>query len=196
MNARSKLRKAMREARQTLSIKEQQYASELVLQRLSTYPKIQSAQTVALYLANDGELDLKYFIHWCWQQNKQLYLPVIHPFSKGNLLFIEYNENTPMKRNSYGIFEPKLDKTKVIPILQLEVLLTPLVAFDNLGNRLGMGGGFYDRTLSSWYNNLETATKLSPIGIAHNCQKVDSIQNESWDIPIPEIITPNQSFKF
>jgi 5-formyltetrahydrofolate cyclo-ligase len=58
-----------------------------------------------------------------------------------------------------------------------------------------MGGGFYDRTLAHWYRNVSQHKKsnLHPIGVAHDCQLVDSIPTESWDIPIPEIITPTQT---
>ena len=60
-----------------------------------------------------------------------------------------------------------------------------------------MGGGFYDRTLASWYKKYKNASQTSitkpyPIGLAHDCQQVDSIPNECWDIPIPLIITPSQ----
>ena len=76
------------------------------------------------------------------------------------------------------------------------------VAFDKTGARLGMGGGFYDRTLSDWYQRSQQDlkapkhTKPYPIGLAHNFQLVDAIPTELWDIPLPEIITPSMHFKF
>jgi len=189
MTLRSELRKTIRAKRQALTVKEQLDASQHLLQQLSNHKKVHCAQSIALYLANDGELDLMPFINWCWQQNKQVYLPVLHPFCSGHLLFLLFKKNTLMTANKYGINEPKLDVSKVCPVNQLDVLFTPLVAFDNTGARLGMGGGFYDRTLTNWQTH-----KVYPIGIAHDCQQVDKIPMELWDIPLPEIITPTTRF--
>lgn len=188
MNSRVELRKTIRIKRQELSTSEQQTASKLLLQRLSSHTKVQSAQTIALYLANDGELDLMPFIKWCWQQKKHVYLPVLHPFCSGHLLFLLFEDNSIMVKNHYGIFEPKLEVSKVCPLEQLDVLCTPLVAFDNSGARLGMGGGFYDRTLSHWQQY-----QVYPMGLAHDCQQVDKVPTEHWDIPLPEIITPTKT---
>ncbi len=191
MTSRAELRKEIRERRRQLSPILQQQASKLLLQRLSTHPKIQTSKNVALYLANDGELDPMPFIEWCWQNNKQVYLPVLHPFCAGQLLFLLFEENSTMIKNTYGINEPKLEVNKVCPLNQLNILCTPLVAFDHSGNRLGMGGGFYDRTLVHWQQN-----KVYPIGLAHDCQQVDIVPVELWDIPLPEIITPTKNYLY
>ncbi|MEY8216611.1 MAG: 5-formyltetrahydrofolate cyclo-ligase [Colwellia sp.] len=192
MTSRVLLRKKVRLRRQQLSSKEQLQASEKLLLRLSSHKKVQAAQSIALYLSNDGELDTHLFIKWCWQQNKKVFLPVIHPFCPGHLLFLQYEECTPMIKNCYGITEPKLNVATVCPINQLDMLCTPLVAFDNTGARLGMGGGFYDRALANWH----AKSMPYPIGIAHNCQQVEHIPTEYWDIPLPEIITPTRRIKF
>ena len=103
-----------------------------------------------------------------------------------------------MKINQYGISEPKLDVTAIKQVDNIDIMFTPLVAFDNKGNRLGMGGGFYDRTLARWHKEFQTnkSTKPYPIGLAHDCQHLPEIPSELWDIPLPEIITPNQHYKF
>ncbi len=192
MNRRVELRKIIRARRHQLSPAEQRQASELLVKRLANHKKIQAAQRIALYLANDAELDLTPFIHWCWHHNKQVYLPVLHPFSLANLLFIHYQEHTAMLKNPFGILEPKLDVTKVCPLNQLDIICTPLVAFDNAGARLGMGGGFYDRTLAHW----QSQNNLYPIGLAHDCQQVKKVPTQPWDIPLPEIITPTKNHLF
>jgi 5-formyltetrahydrofolate cyclo-ligase len=191
MNTRTLLRKTIRERRNELSLGEQEQASTLLLQRLSTHKKVLTAQTIALYLANDGELDPMPFIKWCWQQNKNVYLPILHPFCSGHLLFLLFEKSSNMRKNHYGISEPQLDVSKVCPLNQLDVLCTPLVAFDNSGARLGMGGGFYDRTLANWQQH-----NVYPIGLAHDCQQVNKIPMEHWDIPLPEIITPTKNYLF
>lgn len=191
MNTRTLLRKEVRKRRNALSELEQSCAAKNLTNQLIKHPKIQKAKRIALYLSNDGELSTEKFIHWCWQQDKEVYLPVVHPFSKGNLLFLRYEKDTSLIDNTYGIAEPKLDVTQVCPLSLLDIICTPLVAFDSSGARLGMGGGFYDRSLATWQS-----TNLYPIGIAHDCQQVDAVPVENWDIPLPEIITPKHTYLF
>jgi len=191
MNTRSQLRKEVRQRRNTLSVKAQHDAAIALTERLSHHNRIQQAQHIAIYLSNDGELSTSLFIDWCWQQGKNVYLPVVHPFSPGNLLFLHYQHTTKLINNIYGILEPQLDVTKICPLNQLDIICTPLVAFDDSGARLGMGGGFYDRSLAQWQQ-----TKLYPMGLAHDCQRVETVPIEHWDIPLPEIITPNKTYSF
>ena len=191
MNARSQLRKAIRQRRNTLSVIQQRNAAIALAISLSSHSKIQAANRIAVYLTNDGELGTAAFIDWCWQQQKEVYLPVLHPFSSGNLLFLRYQQDSKLVSNAFGILEPKLDVTKVCPLTELDIICTPLVAFDETGARLGMGGGFYDRSLAHWQQS-----KLYPLGLAHDCQLVENIPVESWDIPLPEIITPSKNYCF
>ncbi len=191
METRSQLRTTIRQCRNALSIDEQKKAGLALTESLSRHTKIQQASRIAIYLTNDGELSTSSFIDWCWQNKKLVYLPVVHPFSTGNLLFLLYQPKTELINNAYGILEPKLDVTKVCPLEQLDIICTPLVAFDDSGARLGMGGGFYDRSLAHWQQ-----TKLYPIGLAHDCQLVTKVPVETWDIPLPEIITPSKRYRF
>lgn len=157
------------------------------------HPKIIQAESVAVFLSFDGELDTSPLIQQLWQQEKRVYLPVLHPFRAGYLLFLRYAPDTELVRNRLKIMEPRLDVRQVLPLPQLDVLLTPLVAFDHLGQRLGMGGGFYDRTLQ--YRN-QMSRGPYPIGLAHDCQQIDALPVESWDIPLPEIITPSRHWQW
>ena len=68
----------------------------------------------------------------------------------------------------------------------------PLVGFDNKGNRLGMGGGFYDRTLAN-LDRLSYRPLL--IGVAHDCQQADALPVMQWDIPLNAIVTPTQTIR-
>lgn len=193
---RTSIRASIRAKRKALTPNDQQQSSQLLLEHLTALTLLNKARHVAVYLANDGEPNLQPFIHWCWQHNINTYLPVIHPFSKGNLLFLHYHNKSEMVHNQYKILEPKLNVNEVLANRQLDIIFTPLVAFDSQGNRLGMGGGYYDRTLAAWYHHKDKVNKPFPIGIAHDCQQVEKIPQESWDIPIPEIITPSKHFIF
>jgi 5-formyltetrahydrofolate cyclo-ligase len=187
--ARSELRKQIRTRRQALTALEQTLACEDALFNIQQLPAVHSAHNIALYLSADGELDTHPIIEYFWQQGKQVYLPVIHPFSKGQLLFLQYTPDTAMTENRFNIQEPKLDVTKVIPVSELNMIFTPLVAFDSEGHRLGMGGGYYDRTLESWFKN---GTGPLPVGLAHDCQFVQHLPVEHWDVPLPMVVTPGK----
>ncbi|HCH69172.1 MAG TPA: 5-formyltetrahydrofolate cyclo-ligase [Colwellia sp.] len=194
---RASIRETLRAKRKSLTTTFQKEAAEALLLRLKNDIAVKEAKHIALYLANNGELDLKPFIRWCWQQNKHIYLPVVHPFSKGNLLFLRYTPQSTMVVNQYNIKEPKLDVRDIKPIQQLDLILTPLVAFDSTGARVGMGGGYYDRTLANWYKQYSQnkTNILSVIGVAHDCQQIAKIPSETWDIPLPKIVTPSRTIK-
>jgi 5-formyltetrahydrofolate cyclo-ligase len=195
LNTSKSIRQVLRTKRKELTAAFQKEASEVLLSRLKNDITVKEAKHIALYLANNGELDLQPFIHWSWQQNKHIYLPIIHPFSKGHLLFLHYENNSPMVNNRYNIKEPKLDVRNIKPIQQLDIILTPLVAFDHTGARIGMGGGYYDRTLAKWYEHYAQNKQYKPsiIGVAHDCQQITKVPNEAWDIPLPKIITPTRT---
>ncbi|MDC0610631.1 5-formyltetrahydrofolate cyclo-ligase [Vibrio sp.] len=184
---RQEFRQHIRKQRRDLSTSEQLLASRNLIQQCTQLTEVENGQHFALYLSIDGELDTHPLIEWMWNNNKSIYLPVIHPFSKGQLLFLKYQKDTEMVSNRYGILEPRLKKDDIIPVNQLDIIFTPLVGFDRRGHRLGMGGGYYDRTLEPWFN---TAQGAIPIGLAHDCQFVDELPIESWDIPLPKIVTP------
>ncbi|WKA62993.1 5-formyltetrahydrofolate cyclo-ligase [Pectobacterium aroidearum] len=191
--SRQRIRQAVRQHRRLLTPEQQALFAQQVCERVMAHPKIIRAESVAVFLSFDGELDTSPLIQQLWQQGKRVYLPVLHPFRAGHLLFLRYASDTELVRNRLKIMEPRLDVRQVLPLPQLDILLTPLVAFDHQGQRLGMGGGFYDRTLQ--YRN-QMSRGPYPIGLAHDCQQVDALPVESWDIPLPEIITPSRHWQW
>lgn len=191
LDLRDKLRKEIRQRRRSLSAPFQEQASRSLVDQLTPFIEKERPQSIAIYLSNDGELSTQPLINYCWQQNIDVYLPVLHPFSKGHLLFLHYVQMTPMTSNRYGIAEPQLDVKLVCPAKQIDMIFTPLVAFDKCGARLGMGGGFYDRTLTQLVNS---QAKTQVIGLAHDCQCVDKIPTEAWDMPLDQIFTPTKHY--
>ncbi|MBL4241751.1 5-formyltetrahydrofolate cyclo-ligase [Vibrio fluvialis] len=191
--SRHELRKLVRQQRNQLSSDIQYQASQDLICRFAALPEMQTCHHIALYLSTDGELDTQPLIEWLWSQDKAVYLPVLHPFSAGHLLFLRYQSSTPMTYNKFGILEPRLDQTLVKPVKELDLICTPLVAFDSHGHRLGMGGGYYDRTLAHWFKTGEGA---QPMGLAHDCQHVEQLPTEAWDIPLPKIVTPSQIWQW
>lgn len=189
--SRQQIRATFRQKRQLLSAQQQQQATQQVLTTCKQSTPLTKAKTVACYLPNDGEISPRAIIDYCWQHEITLLLPVLHPFSHGHLLFVEYQANSKMCMNRFGIPEPILTTENLCPLAKIELIFTPLVAFDASGNRLGMGGGFYDRTLAPIQRD-NLATRL--IGLAHDCQQAQALAQDSWDIPLNGIATPTEFF--
>ena len=189
--SRQQIRQQIRERRRALSAEQQQRFALQAAERMMAYPPVVLAHTVALFLSFDGELYTQPLIAQLWRAGKRVYLPVLHPFSPGNLLFLHYHPQSQLIFNRLKIYEPRLDVRDVLPLAELDVLITPLVAFDASGQRLGMGGGFYDRTLQNWRQY-----RLQPVGYAHDCQQVDTLPSEQWDIPLPAVITPGKTWRW
>ena len=180
---RNQLRQQIRKTRANLTALQQQQAEDSITQQALALIEERNAQHIALYISFDGEISTDKLIKILWAQGKQVYLPVLHPFNPNHLLFLRYLPDTQMLKNKFGIWEPKLNVQNVLPLDELDILFTPLVAFDKQGNRLGMGGGFYDRTLQNWQN-----TSFIPVGLAHQCQQVEQLPTEAWDVPLHQIL--------
>lgn len=186
---RNQLRQLIRQRRQVLSQTQQQIAAIELVRQFSSQPQLAKLQHIALYLSNDGELDTAPLIQALWQQGKSVYLPILHPHKPGFLVFQQYRPDTPMTSNKFGIFEPVLDVTQLTALPEIEMIGLPLVAFDNQGNRMGMGGGFYDRTLA---NAIYCQPAPLLVGLAHQCQQVEKVPVEAWDVPLDLVVTPEQ----
>ncbi len=184
---RQALRKQLRNKRRSLTQAQQIHAAKHLKIQAIKDPLLKAAKHIALYLPNDGEIDPRPIIEWCWQHSKAIYLPVLHPFKHNSLWFIRYSKRTVMTRNIYGILEPKVPYRFIRSAKQLDLVFLPLVGFDPQGGRLGMGGGYYDRTFS--FIRQFNAQKPKLIGLAHDIQKVDKLPIESWDVPLRKVIT-------
>lgn len=188
---RQLIRKQIRQARQQLSSVQQQQAAHALCQQFLNLPELLNSQHIAVYLHNDGEIATAELINSLWQLGKSVYLPVLHPFTSGYLLFQHYQPNTLLASNKYGIAEPILSCQDIKVVAELDLILTPLVAFDAQGQRMGMGGGFYDRTFAD-----QPLAQRRMIGLAHDCQQVACIPTEAWDVPLPMVLTPSAVFRF
>lgn len=146
------------------------------------------ARHIAVYLPNDGEIDPAFFMVLAQQLGKTCYLPVLHPILTNRLWFSRYTTRTPMHHNRFGIPEPHRPKVndRRAP-WAMDVVLLPLVGFDANGGRLGMGGGFYDRTFA--YTRHHCGPRPRLIGLAHALQEVERLPVASWDIPLEAVVT-------
>lgn len=189
---KSELRKTLRSNRRQLSPQEQQAASLGLLQQTKTLDVFIRAKHLAFYLASDGELSPHEVMSYAQSLGKTCYLPVIHPIHPRQLWFVPYRIGDQLEPNRFGILEPRIKKGRFHrPAFSLDVVFTPLVGFDENKNRMGMGGGFYDRTFHFLFNGIR---KPRMVGVAHECQKVSRLPIESWDIPMTAIITDQNKY--
>mgnify|MGYP000861782046 CR=1 FL=1 len=185
MNA-GDIRKNLRSKRRALTPAQQRSAAQDLASLIAQQTFFQRAKRIGIYIANDGEIDPSALMSLAFKADKACFLPIIHPLQFNRLYFGEYRNGDQLKANRFGILEPLLRSTPVAPPWSLDLILLPLVAFDRSGNRIGMGGGFYDRTLAT---HATQPRKPTLIGLAHECQEIDSIAQQSWDIPLDKIIT-------
>lgn len=180
MNDKTQLRKQLRAKRQALTSFEQSHAADQVLAHFISQPNLTHHHKFAAYFANDGELNPSPIIQWLWQAQKSVYLPVLLNKTLG---FALYTPETALIKNQFGIDEPVYET--VLMANELEVIMLPLVAFDSRGQRLGRGAGYYDRALAEH----EAGHTPLLLGLAHECQHIDEVPNDSWDVPLDVILT-------
>jgi 5-formyltetrahydrofolate cyclo-ligase len=133
-------------------------------------------------------MDPRPLMDYLCSMGKTLYLPVLVNFSERKLWFSAYTPGDPLVRNRFGIPEPKRVHDRRIRTVALDLVLLPLVAFDTMGHRLGMGGGYYDHSFE--FINLRVHwRKPRLVGLAYEFQRVPLIEPEPWDIPLDAIAT-------
>lgn len=187
MDRRQALRREMRRRRRALSPQEQNRAALQLSRLLVRQPLFVRSRNIALYLANDGEICPRFVLQKALAMGKRCYLPVLQPGARNRLWFARYQQGTPLFNNRFGIPEPLPALSTLCRAPQLDLVLMPLVAFDRRGGRLGMGGGFYDRTFA--FKQKVNAHKPYLLGLAHQCQEVPALDLAHWDIPLHGIAT-------
>lgn len=191
--SRSSLRDQMRTLRRGLGDVAQREAAARFARILGHTPLFRRSRHIAFYLANDGELDPAILLQRAWDMKKVCYLPVITPGRR--LWFAPYAEGDPLLLNRFGIPEPACPGQMLVNARALDLILTPLVVFDDSGHRLGMGGGFYDRTLS-FLRQRRAWRKPRLMGVAHELQRVPALSTEAWDIPLDGVATERCVYLF
>ena len=192
--SRDLLRKQLRKQRRSLSFEQQLRASEHLALNLQTNPDLLRARHIAIYLPNDGEIDPHPFLDIARRRGVRFYLPVLHPIHPGRLVFSPYDDGVELMANRFGIPEPMFREGLRRPAWALDAVLFPLVSFDEQGGRLGMGGGFYDRTFA--FSRVRPRLAPMLIGLAHDFQKVKKLPVQPWDVPLHSVVTDKQRYRF
>lgn len=186
--SRPALRRKLRQSRRQLSPAQQRHAARRLYRQLSHHPLFRRARHIALYLPNDGEIDPRLLLRAAQRRGKATYLPVLNPWPRTRMVFQRIEPGERLRRNRFGIFEPVIRTARQRRVWALDLLLMPLVGFDGNGGRLGMGGGFYDRSLA-YRARRKKSHKPTLLGLAHECQRVDRLPLESWDVPLLGTVT-------
>ncbi len=181
------LRRQMRAKRRSLTPLQLHQAEIGLLQHLRALPETRRAREIGLYWPIKGEISLLGLLQQPWSHRQKFYLPVLAPHRRG-LRFAPYVRGETLRRNRLGIPEPMVSRRLWRSARQLDLLFVPLLAFDGKGRRLGMGGGFYDRTLAGLRHRKHW---LRPrlLGVAHAFQEVTQLPAEPWDVPLHGICT-------
>ena len=181
------LRQRLRALRRALSPAERRQAALTVASRLEDWPVWIDAIRVAGYWACDGELDPAPLLRRAWAVGRSVYLPVLD--GECSLRFASYLPGVPLRRNRFNIPEPETPPAEWLEPSRLDVVLTPLVAFDPTGTRLGMGGGFYDRTFAFLDDPDCRGRRPVLLGLGYEFQRVAALVRQAWDVPLDAAVT-------
>jgi len=191
-DARASLRRTLRERRLALPAAARIAAAQALPAHFDAAPDLFAHPGyVAGYWAVGGELPLHALqlrLHagqvWC--------LPCVQ--DDGTLAFAPWRAGDPLATNRFGIPEPDVARASLLPADEMHLVLMPLVGFDAAGNRLGTGGGYYDRSFAF---RLRAPAPPLLVGVGHAFQQVPALVAEPWDVPMDAVLTEDgvQRFK-
>lgn len=189
--SRPHLRRMLRKARRALTPREQRQAAHGLYRQLAQHPLFRRAKHISLYLPTDGEIDPRLLLRAAQRRGKVTYLPVLSAWPRTKMVFQRVKPGETLLPNRFRILEPRVNARRQRKVWALDLVLLPLVGFDDAGGRLGMGGGFYDRSLA-YLARRQGWRKPTLLGLAHECQKVDRLAQASWDVPLAGTVTDRQ----
>ena len=182
------LREQLRHARRSLSVNERTTAERAAVKRILRHPIFRRARRIAGYVGSKGELNPMALLEHAVTLGKTCYLPVLHPFRRGELRFYRWRPGDRLRRNRFDIHEPLPSRRGLIAAHRLDLVVVPLLGFDEDCHRLGMGGGYYDRSFA-FLHQRQRARRPFLLGLAHEVQRVDRLPTQPWDIPLDAVVT-------
>lgn len=178
-------RKHFRLKRQKITITDRFKASNQALQWLLASEIFQKSDAVSVYMAKNDEFDCAPIIQSIWQHGKKCYLPVLDEQTINRLRFALYRKGERLQPNHYGILEPI--NREWLAAERLDLVLLPLLGFDQMGNRLGTGGGYYDRTFQFLNHTQKRPCYLMGVGFSE--QYIEQLSRDPWDIQLDAVLT-------
>ena len=182
----------MRTARNVIDPATRARWSKQICDHFTDLEAYKSSSKIAAFLAFDGEADPIDLMHAAVQHNKQVFVPIVVGKAKP-LRFALWQPDSEMHQNRFGILEPTSDESQWIEASELDFVAMPLVAFDPRCNRIGVGGGYYDRTFA--FLKQESPAAIDLVGFAFELQKIESIRSETWDVPLQAVVTESNVYR-
>ena len=186
---RNALRQTILAKRRQITEKESAQAGHSILKTIVQMDVFKRTINVASYISLSGELCTKDMNEY-FMTRHHLCLPYMVTGQKGKMDFYSFKKGDVLVENRFHILEPKNQPENLVLEDKIDVIVVPLVAFDNKGNRMGMGGGYYDRMLK------KVRKDCLVIGVAYEFQLVDDLIVEEWDMPMDIVITEKNCYEF
>ena len=187
---RNNARNEIRQKRKALHEDEVAKCSELVRRVVLEHEFLKQNRCIASYHSFSGEIDTVEINKALRLAGHHMALPVIHPEEKGLMDFYSYEKPEDLILNRFKIPEPVVSEENLVQPHKLEVVIVPLVGFNEKGEGLGMGGGYYDRMLK------KISCECLTLGLAYDFQLIPEIKSQPWDMPLDEVITPTKHYIF
>jgi len=178
-----KIRREIRHKFKAYSALEKSRKSAIIRSRLFNEEEFKKAKVVMFYVSLKDEVDTLLMIDEALKAGKRIAVPVILKEEKRLIAGEIYNRLEDLESQHFGIYQPRQDRAKEIPLGDIDLVVVPGVAFDRKNIRLGRGHGYYDRFLSG----LPKTTKT--IGLAFDFQVLEDLPQDPHDIPVSKIIT-------
>ena len=192
---RQNLRQSIRRQRRELTDTQREASALKLAANAGRDRLVLNSRHIAVYLPSDGEIDPQPLMQHLWSLGKYLYLPVLVSFSARRLWFSPYSPGDRLVLNRYGIPEPERVHYRRIKPMALDLVLTPLVGFDDRGHRLGMGGGYYDRAFG-FLNSRTRWEKPRLMGLAYELQRCRTLTTAPWDVNLDAVATEQAVYHF
>ena len=179
---RTAIRREMRARRRALAPGERVRADRALRTHIRALSAFRAARRVGVFIAFDGEPDLAPLIAAVGRA-KQFFVPVL---TGAKMRFVALPTGARLERNWFGILEPARGRT--VDVRTLDLVLTPLVAFDAHGVRIGVGRGYYDRRFA-FLRARTRWRKPKLLGVAYALQEVPKLEMRPWDVPLWGVVT-------
>lgn len=186
--SKTELRKYLRRLRTGFSLTKRTLAARNLSLQLRASGFFMRRAKLAFYLPNDAEIPTGPAIKLARKAGCHVYLPLVE--ADNTLSFHRFGLLRPLEKNRYGIHEVR---SISIPARNLDVIFLPVVGFDHYGNRLGMGGGYYDRTLADLRKQVRRPLL---VGLAYGAQEISRLPGDAWDVQLDCVVTEKEVMIF
>ncbi|MFT4412633.1 5-formyltetrahydrofolate cyclo-ligase [Fredinandcohnia humi] len=183
MRTKREIRNEIKETLLSLDQELYQKWSKEIIEKVISLPEWKNAKTIGITVSGKYEVNTEPLVKTAWETGKKVAVPKCHPLTK-TMTFREITNFTQLEVVYYGLKEPIESITVEVPHNKIDLLLVPGLCFTNQGYRLGHGGGYYDRYLTTYRGDT--------LSLAFPVQLVENFPIEPFDIPVKKLVTPTQ----